>query len=139
MKLSEIFTKKAITAGPQDTLASIAKTLKEHHVGAVVIVNEGRPVGIVTDRDLALALGVEGFTLQTPAQEIMTRHVLAIPDDSSILAATQFIRECRVRRLPIVDSQDCVVGMVSLDDLLRLLVRELYNLGEGIKGEVEVR
>ena len=69
----------------------------------------------------------------------MTRHVLAIPDDMSIFTATQSIRDCQVRRLPIVDRQDRLVGMVSLDDLMGRLARELYNLAEGIKHEVEVK
>jgi predicted transcriptional regulator len=69
----------------------------------------------------------------------MTRHVLAIPEDTSIYAATRFMRERQVRRLPIVDREDHLVGMVTLDDLLRFLGQELHNLAEGIKHEVEVK
>jgi CBS domain-containing protein len=69
----------------------------------------------------------------------MTRHVLAIPEDMSIYTATRFMRERAVRRLPIVDKEDHLVGIVTLDDLLRFLGRELYNLAEGIQHEMETK
>ncbi len=139
MKLNDIFTRGAVAVGPQETLTTVARLMQEHNVGTVVVVEDQRPVGIVTDRDLALALGAKGFSPQTHVEKTMSRHVLAIPEDTGIYAATQYMRECKVRRLPIVDKQDRVVGMVTLDDLLRFLGRELYNLGEGIKHEMEVR
>jgi CBS domain-containing protein len=134
MKLNEIFTRSVVTAGPEETLAAVALRMQEHNVGTVVVVEDRRPVGIVTDRDLALALGA-----QAPVQKVMTQHVLAIPEDTGIYTATKFMREREVRRLPIVDKEDRLVGIVTLDDLLRFLGRELYNLAEGIKHEMEVK
>lgn len=139
MLLKDIFTRGVVTAGPTETLAAIALKMRTHNVGTVVIVEDGRPVGICTDRDLALALGAEGISPQVQVQKVMTQHVLAIPDDAGIYTATKFMREREVRRLPIVDKDDRVVGIVSLDDLLRFLGRELYNLAEGIKHETEVK
>jgi CBS domain-containing protein len=112
--------------------------MQEHNVGAVVIVQNERPVGIITDRDLALALGVRGISRQSQVREVMTPHVLAIPADTSIYTATTFMRDRQVRRLPIVDKEDRLVGIVTLDDLLRFLGRELYNLAEGIQHEMVV-
>jgi CBS domain-containing protein len=139
MKLNDLFTRRVITAGPEDPLTAVARRMQEHNVGTVVIVEDQRPVGIVTDRDLALALGAQDLSPQTPVQKVMTRHVLAVPEDTGIFTATQFIRDREVRRLPIVDREDRLVGLVSLDDLLRCLARELYNLAEGIKHEAEVK
>jgi CBS domain-containing protein len=112
--------------------------MEKHNVGAVVIVENRRPVGIVTDRDLALALGARGISPQAEAQSLMTRHVVAIPEEMSILDATRFMRECGVRRLPIVDRHDQVSGIATLDDLLRCLGQELANLTEGIEEEMAV-
>jgi CBS domain-containing protein len=128
-----------ITTGPGETLASVARQMQEHHIGTVVIVENQRPVGIITDRDLALALGAQGVSPQVSVQKVMSHHVVAIPEDMGIYAATKFMRDCEVRRLPIVDREDRVVGIVTLDDLLRFLGRELYNLAEGIKHEMEVK
>jgi CBS domain-containing protein len=138
MKLCDLFTKDVVTAGPAETLASVARQMSERNVGAVVIVEDRRPVGLVTDRDLAIALGVRGMSPQTQVQQVMTPHVLAVPEDAGIFAATTYLRERGVRRLPIVDREDRLVGIVTLDDLLRCLARELYNLAESIKGEMQI-
>lgn len=139
MKLNEVFTRSVVTAGPDETLEAVARSMQEHNVGTVVIVEDRRPVGIVTDRDLALALGAQGISPQARVQKVMTHHVLAVPEDTSIYTATKYMRERGVRRLPIVDREDRVVGIVSLDYLLRFLGREMYNLAEGIKHEMEVK
>ena len=139
MKLNDLFTRDVITAGPEEALAGIALRTQEHNVGTVVIVEDRRPVGIIIDRDLALALGAWGLGLKAPVREVMTRHVLAVPEDTGVFTATRFIQERKVRRLPVVDREDRLVGLVSLDDLLRWLARELSNLAEGIGPEVQVK
>src|SRR5579875_77415 len=139
MKLNDIFTRNVVVAGPEETLAAVSLKMQEHNVGTIVVVENHRPVGIITDRDLALALGAQRVSLHTEVQNVMTRHILAIPEDTSIYTATKFMREREVRRLPIVDREDRLVGMVTLDDLLRFLGRELYNLAEGIKHEMEIK
>jgi CBS domain-containing protein len=139
MKLNDIFTRFVVTAAPEVTLAAVAREMQEHNVGTVVVVDHERPVGIITDRDLALALGARGVSPETEVHKVMTRHLLAIPEDMSVYAATKFMREREVRRLPIVDREDRLVGMVTLDDLLRFLGRELYNLVEGIEHEMAVK
>jgi CBS domain-containing protein len=139
VKLSELFTKGAVTARPEETVAAIVKKMREHNIGAVVVVKDQRPVGIITDRDVALALGAQGLVPETQAQKVMTKHVLAIPDDTSVFAATSFMRDRGIRRLPIVDGEDRVVGMVSMDDIVRFLGRELHNLVEGMQREMEVK
>ncbi len=139
MKLNDLFTRNVVTAGPDEALAGIALRMQKHNVGTVVIVEAARPVGIITDRDLALALGARGLSPQAPVREVMARHVVAVPEDTGVYTATRFIQDRKVRRLPVVDREDRLVGLVSLDDLLRWLARELSNLAEGIGPEVQVK
>jgi CBS domain-containing protein len=139
MKVSEVCSRGAVSAPPEATLAAVARQMQHHNVGAVVVLADGRPVGIVTDRDLALALGARGASPLAPVEMVMTRRVLAVPQDADVLTAARYIRECGVRRLPVVDGEDRVIGVVSLDDLLRLLARELTDLAEGIRREMEVK
>jgi CBS domain-containing protein len=135
----ESFTKPVQTASPNDTLGSVARTMADHNVGTVVVVENHRPVGIVTDRDLALALGVHGATVQTPVVRVMTTPAESIAQGEGVFQATQVMRERNVRRLVVVDEDDELAGIVTLDDLLRLLSRELSNLVEGIAPEMQVR
>jgi CBS domain-containing protein len=139
MKLSDVIacvrsagipTTELVTAKPDDPLSAIASLMKQHNVGTVVIVEAGKPVGIVTDRDLALALGAQVPPPQSP--------VRGIPDGAGVFAATQCIRDAGVRRLPIVDAAGRLTGIVSLDDLLGLLGRELLNLVEGVGRELKI-
>lgn len=136
MTLQGMFKRCVVTATPMDTLSAVAEKMSKHNVGSVVIVESERPVGILTDRDIALALGAKGISRDAPAQTVMTRHVVAVPQDTGIFTATQYMKECGVRRLPVVDGDDHLVGMVSLDDILRCLGRELENLAEGVNHEL---
>lgn len=139
MKLGLVFTPGVITAPPEAPLGLIGALLGDHNIGAVVIAEDSRPIGIITDRDLALALGAKGHSLHTAAREIMSHPVLAIPDGTDVGIATQYMRDRRVRRLPVVDADDRLLGMVSLDDLLVVLGRELANLADSVRDEVHVR
>jgi CBS domain-containing protein len=138
-KMIERFNRPVVTASPNDSLASVARSMAEHNVGAVIITENHRPVGIVTDRDLALALGARGTSPQTPVVRVMTTPVETINQDEGVFAATEAMRTSRARRLPVVDDDGLLVGLVTLDDLLRLLSREPANLQEGIAAELEVR
>lgn len=138
MKLGSLFTNEVITASPKDSLARVAKQMEEHQVGTVVLAEGQRPVGIVTDRDLALAMGVQGHTPQVPVQKIMTCPITTIGQHEGIFKATKLMRENAVRRLVVVDEVGRLCGVVSMDDLLLLLCRELNNIVEGIRPEVAV-
>jgi CBS domain-containing protein len=128
-----------VTVPPRETLAKVAKLMEKHNVGSIVVAEQERPVGIVTDRDLALAVCVRGVSPDESVQEVMTCPVSTIRGDEGIFDATRQLMELGVRRLPVVDNLERLVGLVSLDDLLLLLSRELQNIAEGIRTEVAVK
>jgi CBS domain-containing protein len=135
----DVFATRLVTSGPTATLSSVAIQMRKHNVGTVVIVEGRKPVGIITDRDLALALGADGVAPEAAVESVMTTPVRTIPDGAGIFAATQCMRDAGVRRLPIVDEKGNLAGIVSLDDLMRLLGRELYNMAEGVWHEAEAK
>ena len=137
-KTIEKFVKSVVTAGPNDSLMSIACLMERRNVGAVVIVDGKRPLGIVSDRDIALHVAARGVSIQTPVSRVMVAPVKTVGRDDGVLDTTQTMREAGVRRLPVVDDDGRLVGLVTLDDLLRILSRELSNLAEGIRSEMEV-
>jgi CBS domain-containing protein len=136
MNLDSLFTKPVVTAGPKDSLAKVAKLMAEHHVGTVVLMEGRRPVGIVTDRDLALGMGVDRHSPEVPVEEIMACPVTTIGQHEGIFKATQYLRDNAIRRLVVVDDAGRLAGIVSLDDLFLLLSQELHNLAQSVQQEV---
>lgn len=112
-----------------------AKLMREHHVGDLVVVEElaGKrvPVGIVTDRDLVVELLAKGVDVSTvTVGDVMTRSLLAVPESEGIYDTIQFMRSKAVRRVPVVDKDGALVGIVSADDLLDLLSEEVGGLAK---------
>ena len=135
MGLSDLITRKPVTAKPKDSLALVGASMKQQNVGAIVVTEGKRPVGIVTDRDLALAICVDGKSSQEHVQNVMTAPVTTIYNEDGVFKATQLIMDRAVRRLPVVDKNGDLVGLLALDDLLLLLSRELQSMAEGVKAE----
>ena len=138
MKISNLFVKEVITATPHDSLADVAKLMERHNVGAIVVVEQDRPVGIVTDRDIAIAACARNVSPDEHVQEVMTCPVSTMNQNEGIYNATQHMMELGARRLPVVDSVGRLVGLVTLDDLLLLLSRELHHMIGGIRAEAAV-
>jgi CBS domain-containing protein len=134
-----MFVREVVTAGPGDSLVKVAKLMQQHNVGTVVVAEQDRPVGIVTDRDLALAVCGRDVSPEEHVQKVMTCPVSTMRQNEGIYKATQHMMELAVRRLPVVDEVGRLVGLVSLDDLLLLLSRELHNMAEGIRAETAVK
>jgi signal-transduction protein with cAMP-binding, CBS, and nucleotidyltransferase domain len=140
VELTELIREREpVTAGPNDTIASVTLAMQKHNVGSVIIVENQIPVGIVTDRDLAVTMGVQGNSPQTPIQNVMTTNVRTIQVDADIFTAVTYMRHYGVRRLPLIDRKGRVAGMVSMDDVMRTLSRELYHLGQAINHEMEAK
>lgn len=138
MRLREKFVKEIVTASPEQSVASVGQLMKKHNVGTIVVVEREKPIGIVTDRDVALALTVDGVVLQAPVRDIMTTPITTIAQDRELYDATWYMQSYKVRRLPVVDEDGRLVGIVTLDDLLKWLSREFANLAEGIEPELVV-
>jgi CBS domain-containing protein len=107
--------------------------MKEHGVGAVVVTDDHKVVGIVTDRDIALAITRENFSIDDTISTIMTSEVKTIWEDQGVFNATQYLKNHGVRRLPIIDRHDNLVGMVTADDLFGLLARETFNIAQALE------
>ena len=132
MHLGEQFRKEVVTLGPDATIRKAAQLMREHGVGAVVVVDEkGISQGILTDRDVAIAVGANELDPYTAVRHIMREELVTIGETKGVFNAAEFMQKYQVRRLPIVDADGKLVGMVTMDDLLALLARELANIAEG--------
>ena len=132
MNLGEQFRSDVVTAEPTESIEAVVGKMNLHDVGAVVIVQNKKVVGIATDRDVALGLGLGKAQADTPVSQIMTKKVLTIWEDQGVFNATQYLMGHKVRRLPIINHDDELVGMVTMDDLIGLLGQELANLSKAV-------
>ncbi len=137
--LKSMATPIVVTANPDTTAARAAQLMREHHVGCLIVVdgasNSGKPVGIVTDRDLVLAVMAEGLdpSLFTVG-DIMSVDLVTAPIDADLLDAARMLRRHRVRRLIVLDEEERVVGVGTLEDLLQTLTWEFSELVMAVRG-----
>jgi CBS domain-containing protein len=112
--------------------------LQENNVGCLVVQEGGTLRGILTDRDITLNVtGERKDPRQTTVREIMTANPASITVDKTLQDLTALMHEHHVRRVPIVESGNRVVGLVTLDDLIMLLGEEWADIGEGIVGALQ--
>ena len=132
------FEKGAVVAQLDETVLVAARRMRDFRVGCVVVVRDARPVGILTDRDLAVRVVAEGRDPDTTlVSEVVTYEATTLPREAGVDTAVRLMSEHGVRRLPIVTEAGNVTGIVTADDLFVLLARALGELGEGIRDNVD--
>jgi CBS domain-containing protein len=132
MNLGQQFRSNVVTVEPALPIREAVARMKKENVGAVVAVRGREVAGILTDRDVAMALGAGTVTPDSPVGDIMTRKVITIWEDQGVFNATQYFLGHQVRRLPIINHDNELVGIVTLDDILALLGRELFNVTKAV-------
>jgi CBS domain-containing protein len=115
MNIRDVMTTNPRTVSPADSIQNAARIMRDEDTGAVPVVDNGRPVGIVTDRDIVVRAVADG-ELNRPVRDIVTGSVVTARPDMSTREAAQLMSEHQVRRLPVVEN-DRLVGIVSLGDL----------------------
>jgi CBS domain-containing protein len=132
------FVRPVVTARPDELVAEVARKLRDHRVGCVVVERNGRPFGILTDRDVAVRVVAEGLDPRTAkAETVATLDPVVVRDVEGLETVARRMREYGVRRLPVVDDCGNVKGIVTADDLIRVLGRELGDLSEGFEASAD--
>jgi CBS domain-containing protein len=117
VQLSQIMTAGVVTASPQDSAVSVARLMRDHRVGSVVIVDPaGSPVAMVTDRDLTVRVFSEGVDGETAVGDHASRPLVCGEPAMELDEAAALMVQHRVRRLPVVDAGR-LAGIVTLDDI----------------------
>jgi CBS domain-containing protein len=124
-------------ATPEETVRDAAKRMGEYNVGTVVVVDDGtRPVGILTDRDIALRCVAAGRPADTlPVRDAMTARVRSVSENAPIEEALSLMKQLGVRRLPVTDQKGSLVGLIALDDVLALIAEESTAIGSLLRKE----
>jgi CBS domain-containing protein len=137
MNLAGFIHTPAITCTPSTPLADAARLMADNDVGSVVVLDQqGELAGIVTDRDLATRGLAHRREPDTPIAEIMTPTVVFLREDANVFAAATEMATAGCRRMPVLDTEGQLKGVIALDDLLTLFARQTDKLAEVVAAEV---
>ena len=122
MKVSEVMVRDPVKVGPEAHCGHIARLMKDRGIGSIVVVEDGKPMGIVTERDLvhrvmAASMNPERCT----AAQVSSKPVVAVSVHADVEMAVDMMNDYRIRRIVVVDDHDMVAGILTTDDLARNL------------------
>ena len=131
--VDDLLQSDVVTAEPDTPVATVVAEMAEKNVGSVVVVEDDSPVGIVTDRGVALALETTPDVSEHPVEELMEDELVTGSTDMNAVDALRRLSEAGVRRLPIVDEEGDLAGIVTVDDVLVTFSEELRNVADVIR------
>lgn len=117
MKVSDVMTAQVVTAKPETTVREIAKTMAEIDTGALPIVQDGKVMGLVTDRDIVIRLLANDGDPNGPVSEIMSTEVQSCKDEDNLADATAKMAAQSIRRLVVLNDEGRLAGILSLGDV----------------------
>src|SRR5690348_6224788 len=118
MRLRDVMTPRVECVGPDDTIQTAARTMRDLDVGTVPVCDRDRLAGMLTDRDIAIRAVAEGHDPGAcRVRDVMTPDVVYCFEDQSVEEAERLMREQQIRRLVVLDRDKRMVGIVSLGDL----------------------
>lgn len=140
MAIGELCNREVVIARREATILEASRLMRQYHVGDLIVVDEvaGKrvPAGIVTDRDVVLEVVSMGLdTSVLTVGDIMSPELAMVRESDGVFEAIRYMRGKGVRRLPVVDAQGALVGIVTLDDLLELLAEEMGELAKLVAKE----
>jgi len=130
--IEDVMTKSVISVDASMTINETAKMMEDAKVGAVIIMENNVPIGIVTDKDFAVKVAAHAYEISSPVKQIMSSPLLSINSDESVRNAADLMFERGVRKLPVLND-DKVVGIITATDIVNLLavsveedIRDMY-------------
>jgi CBS domain-containing protein len=140
MSVSHILHTKGrnvVTAAPNDTVRSVAKSLAEKRIGAIIITNEANAIqGIVSERDIVRCIATDGLdALNLPVSKIMTKKVKTCADEDSEIELMALMTENRIRHLPVVNHGK-LGGMISIGDVVKFRIEAIEREAAEMKAYI---
>jgi len=142
MSISEFCNREVVFATREMSLPEAAQLMREYHVGALVVIDEvnGKrvPVGIVTDRDIVIEVISQSLDLDDfSVGDIMGPQLISVQEKDGVFETIRLMRTKGIRRIPVVNQEGGLVGIISADDILDLLADEMAELAKVAPREQE--
>ncbi len=142
MSIGEFCNREVVFATREMSLPEAAQLMREYHVGDLVVVDEidgvRVPVGIVTDRDMVIEIIAKSLDLnEFSVGDIMGSQLVSVQEADGVFDTIRLMRTKGIRRIPVVNQQGGLVGIVSVDDILDLLAEEMAELAKVAPREQE--
>ena len=151
MSLKHLCRKDVVTVKPETLVEEVTKIMEEKNIGSVLVSDAGtdwkdlgikgaKDFGIVTDRDIALrVINNRLDPTKVPIEKIMTKKsLLVLDEDMGLYEALEQITKAAVRRFPVVDSEGNLQGIITIDDIIQLLGKEMADVAKVIENESPV-
>lgn len=120
MTVADVMTKSVISVDSSMTINESAKMMEDAKVGAVIVMEDSLPVGIITDRDFAVKVAAHAYQITSPVKQIMSTPLFAVNSDESIRTASDLMHERGIMKLPVIKDEK-VVGIITARDIVNLL------------------
>jgi len=118
--IADVMTKSVISVDAAITVNEAAKMMEDAKVGAVIVMEDNLPVGIITDRDLSIKVVAHAYQITAPVKQIMSSPLFSIGSDESVRIAADLMHDREIRKLPVIDDGK-VVGIITSTDIVNLL------------------
>ncbi|NIP47935.1 MAG: CBS domain-containing protein, partial [Gammaproteobacteria bacterium] len=133
MSAGEYCNRDVVVIDRTESVRKAIDLMRTHHVGDVIVVDKtngaSKPLGILTDRDIVLEILAEDVDLEAVnVGDVMSYELQTVDEDTKLLDAIKVMRTKGIRRLPVVDSQENLVGILAVDDVLGLIAEQLSDL-----------
>ena len=140
MFVGEICNRQVVICGRDDSIQNAAELMRDNHVGDVIVVEhkEGKhfPIGILTDRDIVIEVLAEEVNLNDIAvNDVMSSELISVKEDDYIIETIEQMRDRGIRRVPVVNQEGSLEGILAVDDTIELVAELLSNLVRLFKQE----
>lgn len=136
MPIENLARSDVVTSSPEASIEDLATEMRDEEVGSILITDDGELQGIVTDRDLTIrVLARQADPSDLSAEDVMSSDLCTIERGAGFYQATELMAEHGVRRLPVCDDDDALVGIITVDDLNELLADEQEGLADVIRAQ----
>ncbi|WP_436928036.1 CBS domain-containing protein [Halosimplex amylolyticum] len=133
VSVDDVVAEDVVTVEPDASVRTAVEKMRDRDVGSVVVVEDDKPVGVLTDRTVALALADDQNVAESAVEELIGRDLISVDASTDIFETLQLMRDEGIRRLPVVDDEGRLQGIVTLDDALVLLGSELDKLATTVQ------